>query len=62
MLKHIRDSIYMVQEEIEHKGSKFTLDFLVDMELGLCSCTTGSAWEQLANIKQLLPKSLRFQA
>ena len=43
MLKHIRDSIYMVQEEVERKGSKFTLDFLVDMELGLYSCTTGSA-------------------
>ena len=41
-LEHIRDTISMVQEEIPCNKSKTIFDYVVDMELGMCSCTRGS--------------------
>ncbi len=37
-IKQIRDTIYMVQEEVD----KCIFDYVVDMELGMCSCGIGS--------------------
>ena len=37
--KHIRDSIYMVEERLPNIGE---LDYLVDMDIGTCSCSKGS--------------------
>jgi len=38
-IQKVRDNIYIVQEN-DKENNKF--DFLCDMELGICSCTTGS--------------------
>ena len=38
-MKQVRDSIYIVHEDIPNIGMT---DYVVDMELGTCSCTVGS--------------------
>ena len=37
-MKQVRDSIYLVQEDISNIGM---VEYVVDMELGTCSCSTG---------------------
>ena len=37
-MKQVRDSIYLVQEDIPNIGM---VEYVVDMELGTCSCSTG---------------------
>lgn len=41
-LEQVRDTIYLVQEERMFKETEIVLDYFVDMELGMCSCSIGS--------------------
>ena len=42
-MKHIRDTIYMTKEKITLRGGiEVDFEYLVDMELGICSCSTGT--------------------
>ena len=40
-ITHARDGIYVVHEQVQIKGLEVMLEYLVDMELGVCSCSTG---------------------
>lgn len=51
-LKHVRETIYVVQEKVllKESDSEIILDYLVDMDLGVCSCPTGAACRHQAAV------------